>query len=368
MPVPAVRALARNAFAGNRFTKPILGLFACCALLGAPIARAEPIGVTVRNESVAATCAETDNVTLSFVSDKVSRFRIIARHPAYTGMLRIDRTEPDFETCDFSADPVVPATAPAPAGTPPTAIPAPKRITIYETPDLWLTGFIFPSFWRAATVPFRVGTEATQGLHMVQLWVRGKDQQPEEVLVVYPPDGYWRARPLSPAHLASTAYGSSFLLGPVEQAERPLVRLKEIGFAPQTRTFTLSFADGGKARLKIADVDRDALTLEAEFDGTAPRTFGRFALHVCDRGQCGCGPRLLADAGEDRGARHHRRGPGAELHRCRQRRHAVGGAPRALPPQHQRAGLRLRRLRQPLRNLRRRRAPPPPPVRHWRRW
>lgn len=273
MPVPAVRALARNAFAGNRFTKPILGLFACCALLGAPIARAEPIGVTVRNESVSATCAETDNVTLSFVSDKVSRFRIIARHPAYAGMLRVDRTEPDFETCDFSADPVVPATAPAPAGTPPTAIPTPKRITIYETPDLWLTGFIFPSFWRAATVPFRVGTEATQGLHMVQLWVRGKDQQPEEVLVVYPPDGYWRARPLSPAHLANTGYGSSFLLGPVEQAERPLVRLKEIGFAPQTRTFTLSFADGGKARLKIADVDRDALTLEAEFDGTAPRTF-----------------------------------------------------------------------------------------------
>ncbi|MFG1292613.1 hypothetical protein [Xanthobacter versatilis] len=273
MPVLAVRALARKAFAGNRFAKPILGLLAGCAVLGAPIARAEPIGVTVRNESVAATCAETDNVTLSFVSDKVSRFRIVARHPAYAGMLRIDRTEPDFDTCDFSGDPAVPATAPAPAGTPSAAITAPKRITIYETPDLWLTGFVFPSFWRAATVPFRVGTEATQGLHMVQLWVRGENQQPEEVLVVYPPDGYWRARPLSPAHLASTAYGSSFLLGPVEQAERPLVRLKEIGFAPQTRTFTLSFADGGKARLKLASVDRDALTLEAEFDGTAPRTF-----------------------------------------------------------------------------------------------
>ncbi|MFG1350001.1 hypothetical protein [Xanthobacter autotrophicus] len=274
MPVLAVRALSRNAFAGHAFAKPILRLLACCALLAAPVAAlAEPIGVTVRNESVAATCAETDNVTLSFVSDKVSRFRIIARHPAYAGMLRVDRTEPDFDTCDFSGDPAVPATTPAPSGTSPAAATAPKRITIYETPDLWLTGFIFPSFWRAATVPFRVGTEVTQGLHMVQLWVRGENQQPEEVLVVYPPDGYWRARPLSPAHLSSTAYGSSFLLGPVEQAERPLVRLKEIGFAPQTRTFTLSFADGGKARLKLAGLDRDALTLEAEFDGTAPRTF-----------------------------------------------------------------------------------------------
>lgn len=248
-----------------------LRLFACsAALLSAAEATAEPVGVTVRNESVAATCAETDNVTLTFVSDKVDKFRIMARHPAYIGTLALDRTDPDFETCDMTRDPVVPSEqAPPPAA---GGKAEPKRVTIFETPDLWLTGYIFPSFWRAATVPFRVGGEVTQGLHMVQLWVRTEGKA-EEVLVVYPPDGYWRARPLAPQHLRSTAYGSSFLLGPVEQAERPLVRLKEIDFAPQTRTFTLHFAEGGRARLQMAKLDRDALTLEVQFDGATPRTF-----------------------------------------------------------------------------------------------
>lgn len=240
-------------------------------VISTPLAAAEPaagpVGVTVRNESVAATCAEMDNVTLTFVSDQVTGFRITARQPAYIGTLLFDRTTPDFDTCDMTRDPVVPAqpTAPGKAA-------EPKRVTIYETPDLWLTGYIFPSFWRAATVPFRVGGEVTQGLHMVQLWVRHEGKA-EEVLVVYPPDGYWRARPLAPNQLPATAYGSSFLVGPVEQAERPLVKLKEIDFAPQTRTFTLHFAEGGKARMRVAKLDREDLSLEVQFDGPTPRTF-----------------------------------------------------------------------------------------------
>lgn len=239
-----------------------------CAILAPAPARAEPVGVTVRNESVNATCAETDNVSLKLVSDKVQKFNITARHPAYLGMLLADNTAPDWETCDMSGDPVVPADPKAPQ--PPTA--PPKRITIYETPDMWLTGFVFPTFWRAASVPFRIGGEVTQGLHMVQLWVRAEGKA-EEVLVVYPPDGYWRARPMSPAHMRDTAYGSSFLVGPVEQAERPIVRLKEVDFTPQTRTFTLHFAAGGKARMQVVKAGSDEVRLEVQLDGTPPGTF-----------------------------------------------------------------------------------------------
>ena len=42
-------------------------------------------------------------------------------------------------------------------------------------------------------------------------------------MVLYPPDGYWRARPLPFEDMRWTAYGSSFLVGPVETQERPIV-------------------------------------------------------------------------------------------------------------------------------------------------
>ncbi|WP_051357294.1 hypothetical protein [Azorhizobium doebereinerae] len=227
-------------------------------MLGLPLAAgAEPLAVEVRNDSRPTLCAETDNVALTFSSPAVSspavaRFRITAVHPAYIGTLAVDRTAADFTACDMSGDPAVPA--------------APKRVTFYETPDLWLTGYTFPSFWRPAAVPFRVGDKVVEGLHMVQLWVRHAERA-EEVMVVYPPDGYWRARPLPPAHLGAAGYGSSFLVGPVETDGRPLVKLKEIAFDPATRTFSLAFAGGGGARLRLAQLDREQLALEVTLDG-----------------------------------------------------------------------------------------------------
>ncbi|MFG1463933.1 hypothetical protein V5F77_13645 [Xanthobacter sp. DSM 24535] len=218
----------------------------------APSPSAPPLAVEVRNESEPVLCAEKDNVALTFASPQVRRFRIQAVHPAYLGALVADRTEPNWTACDMSGDPAFPA--------------APKRVTFFETPDLWLTGYTFPAFWRPASVPVRVGDTATEGLHMVQLWVR-RDERAEEVLVFYPPDGYWRARPLAPPHLANTAYGSSFLLGPVETEGRPLVKLKEIAFDPATRTFTLAFAGGGSARLALSALDRESMVLDVSLDG-----------------------------------------------------------------------------------------------------
>ena len=44
-------------------------------------------------------------------------------------------------------------------------------------------------------MPFRVGDRVEHGLDLVQLWMAG-DGGAQEVLVVYPQDGYWRVRPL----------------------------------------------------------------------------------------------------------------------------------------------------------------------------
>ena len=105
---------------------------------------------------------------------------------------------------------------------------------------------------------------------MVQLWMLHRERA-EEIMVFYPPDGYWRARPLPFEDMRWTAYGSSFIVGPVEVQKRPLVRLKEIAFDPKTRTFTLHFLRGGKATIALASVDQNKITLNVAYSKDVPK-------------------------------------------------------------------------------------------------
>jgi hypothetical protein len=235
-----------------------LVLLSLLVLVYAPALAAPPereLAVSVANRSVPELCAEKDNVELTFSSPRVRSFRVQAVHPAYIGSIVADRFAPDFTSCDMSGDPAFGANA--------------RRVTFYESNELWLTGYTYPSFWRPGVVPFRVGDRVEQGLHVVQLWVR-HEERAEEVLVVYPPDGYWRARPLPPAHLRWSAYGSSFLVGPVEVQERPVVALKDIAFDPATKTFTLTFAAGGSATVRLASLDEEHIALDVAYSGAMP--------------------------------------------------------------------------------------------------
>ncbi|HEX8167581.1 MAG TPA: hypothetical protein VF601_17575 [Beijerinckiaceae bacterium] len=216
-------------------------------------ASAAGLGVEVTNASEPVLCAEKDNVTLAFASPEVRRLRVEAVHPAYVGALREDRFGPDFTAC------------PQELSKETTEVRPPRRVTFYEDVETWLTGYTFANWWRPHDVPFRVGDRVERGLHVVQLWVR-RDERAEEVLVVYPGDGYWRIRPLPPKHLGWSAYGSSFLVGPIESEGRPLVKISEIAFDPATMTFRLSFAAGGSATLKVDALDRDRLALDVSFD------------------------------------------------------------------------------------------------------
>ena len=210
------------------------------------------IAVEVTNASEPVLCAEKDNVTIKFTSPEVRRFRLQATHPAYLAGIVQDRHAPDFTACEDLS----PAT---------TEVRPPRQVTFYEDVETWLTGTTFANFWRPHDVPFRVGDRVERGLHVVQLWVR-RDERAEEVLVIYPADGYWRIRPLPPAHMRWSAYGSSFLVGPVETEGRPVVNIKEISFDPKAMTFRISFARGGSATLKLETLDRDRLVLDVQFD------------------------------------------------------------------------------------------------------
>ncbi len=216
---------------------------------------ANELEVSATNLSQPVLCAENDNVEINFTSPLVRHMKVQAIHPAFVNTIQVDRWAPDWTTCDMSHDPAFVAEA--------------KRVTFWETPKFWLTGYIYPSFWRPGNVPFKIGNNVENGLHLVQLWMRHKERA-EEIFVIYPPDGYMRARPLPPSHLPWTAYGSSFLIGPVETKGRPIVELRQIGFDPDTNTFTLDFTRGGSARVKLDIIDEDRLVLDVTYDGAMP--------------------------------------------------------------------------------------------------
>lgn len=230
----------------RRWCEPVA---ACAMLLAACSAAqaADALGVEAINASEPTLCAEKDNVYLKLQSGDVRRFTIEAAHPAYIGTIVVDRWAPDFTNCDMSRDPSFKFEK--------------RRLTIYETEEWQLVGLTFPSFWRPNQVPVRVGSRVETGFHLLQLWTRYQERA-EEVLVVYPADGYWRARPLPPVNLRWSAYGSSFLIGPVEVEGRPFVDIRDIAFDPATRTFTLNFARGGSATLRLDKLDQERIVLD----------------------------------------------------------------------------------------------------------
>lgn len=217
----------------------------------APAAAQNELSVEVINDSTPTRCAEEDNVYIKLQAAEVRRFRIEARHPAYVGTIVTDRSAPDFTNCTMASSAAYKFER--------------RRLTLYETEDWQLVGLTFPSFWRPNSVPVRVGQRTESGFHLLQLWTRFQERA-EEVLVLYPADGYWRARPLAPQTLRSSAYGSSFLVGPVEVQRRPLVDIKEVTFDPASRSFSLAFARGGGATLRLDALDQDRIDLDVTID------------------------------------------------------------------------------------------------------
>ena len=243
----------------KRIAAALAGSLACLAVVaGAAPARAQEkpdLAVEARNLSTPDICAEKDNIQIDFASPAVRSFRVQAIHPVYIGSIGVDRYAPDFSSCSFATNKYFGEDG--------------ERVTLYETPSLQIVGYRLPNFWRPAKTPIRIGAKTFEGFHAAQVWVRHRERA-EEVVVFYPPDGYWRIRPLPFADMRWTAYGSSFLIGPVEVQERPVVDLASIGFDPASKTFTLEFRRGGSAKMTLQALDQDHISLDVAFDGAMP--------------------------------------------------------------------------------------------------
>lgn len=233
-----------------------------CAGLSFPVAAASgEVGaatmVEVVNASKPTVCAEEDNVYVKLIGQGLRALRIEARHPAYIENLSIDSTAPDYTGCDMSGDPVYPF--------------IPRSLVLFEDANLRLVGHTFKSFWRSSVVPIRVADREESGLHLIQVFLK-QGAAATEFLVLYPADGYWRLKPLPPRHLGESAYGSSFLIGPIAEEGRPLVAIEDVLFEPATRTFHLAFIDGGRGELAIAAVRDDVAAVDVTFDPPAGST------------------------------------------------------------------------------------------------
>ncbi len=210
------------------------------------------LAVEVTNASEPVLCAEKDNIAINFASPEVKNFQIEAVHPAYIGGLRQDRWEPDWTACeDISAET--------------SAKPHPTMTTLYESDDIRIMGLSFTEFWRPSDVTVTIGNEVHRRIHLLQL-LKKRDGRADEVLVLYPGDGYWRIKPLPPPHLEWSSYGSSFLVGPVEFDRRPVVNLKDVAIDPDAMTFTLTLAQGGRAKVAVKALTEERLTLDVSLE------------------------------------------------------------------------------------------------------
>jgi hypothetical protein len=254
----AVYALTTRAWAATAAVVAVLVVTLStsgCALPG-PSALVEAQFV---DASLPTRCAEEDNVHVPLLGDAIASFRIAAEHPPYIAAVTEERSAPDFSDCDMSNDPVYRF--------------APRTVVLHEDARLRIVGHTFATFWRPEVVDLRIGGRVEPGLHLVQVIRRGPPGD-VEMLVLYPADGYWRAKPLPPPHLPDTAYGSSFLVGPIEERGRPMVALQrvdiEVGPAPATLTFRLAFADGRRGTLAIAEVNTTRIELAVAIDPPLP--------------------------------------------------------------------------------------------------
>jgi len=227
-------------------------------------ASAVPASVRVINATRPTDCAEEDNVYVKLQGEGLRKLRIEARHPRYMSQVQVDSYEPDFSNCKFDENS---------HPTDPKYTFLPKRVILWESDDMLMVGNTHETFWRPNKVDFVVGGEVTPEVHLVQVYLKDKNEPKlgrHQFLVLYPPDGYWRAKPIPTLPLNYGVYGTSFLVGPVEEAGRPVVELSKVEFVPASKTFLLSYRDGSRGEMKIAEVDRDHIALDYTHDRQLP--------------------------------------------------------------------------------------------------
>jgi len=215
----------------------------------------------VTNASRPTRCAEEDNVYVKLSGVGLKGMRIEARQPGYIAQLTRDDSKADFTDCAFD-----------PASNPVYRFAA-KKLVLWEDARWLLVGNTYETFWRPDLVDVVVHGQTTSALHLLQLHKKDPTEPSQgrhEFLVLYPPDGYWRAKPLPPKPLPSSVYGTSFMVGPIQDGVRPVVELAKVEFIPERLTFSLVYEDGSHGTMRILEVSEEKVVLDYMHDRALP--------------------------------------------------------------------------------------------------
>jgi hypothetical protein len=230
--------------------RSLISLAAALALITGP-ALAAPVLVTVKDKGVKTECAEEDNVYAVLSAPGLKSFEVEARHPAYGAELKQDTAEPNFKNCVFQPQKDFPLT--------------PRKVTLYQDDKVMIRGITYSGYWRPTVVKVEVAGKKDQGFTLIQFFQKDGGGW-RESLVLHAPDGYWRLRPLPLKQFKGAVYGSSFLIGPVEESSRPYVRISKVRIDPKARRFTVTFDKGGQASLTITSLDHEAMKARVTFE------------------------------------------------------------------------------------------------------
>jgi hypothetical protein len=193
----------------------------------------------ILNQSVTTVCAEEDNVNVPVYLPDASRFWIVATHPAYCPCVY------DFCPADFSQ------CAPGKGGLPDDC----------GTQDLWNDGInvirvcTVADWWRGRTMDVVVNGTRKAG-HYLQYYRKIADALSWPQFLVFYQDGNLRLKPHPPTGVDDVCFGSSVVVGPVTQGDRPYADILEIRIDTTDGSLDVTYVTGGTAHIDL-HVDRD---------------------------------------------------------------------------------------------------------------
>lgn len=225
-----------------------------------------PVVAYAANASAPTLCAENDNVNVAIYGDG-RRFTLEAIHPQYDADLWL--CEADFDDCE-----------PTPAGYPFT----PAVVKLYDDGIYVVEAVRQSEWWKPSGMTVSVNTSASAGdMHYIRVYKKIDGVNSWVQVLVFYSDGNLRLVPQPRPGHADTCFGSSVVVGPAAQSDRPIAEVVSVNYLSSFRTLRVKYADGTKANFFLDQVDRTVCRVRVRSTFGTELPFATFrSMYVSD--------------------------------------------------------------------------------------